>query len=84
MKKESNSSITPEGIQVSENQIWASMDKREASSSRGPRRCKVVGIDTTGKHAIAFMQNLSLPLAKATRVQISRMVKGSTGWTLEV
>lgn len=76
--KPSTSTITKENIQVAVGQIWKDQDWRQPN-----RRCKVFGIEVGEKHAVAFMQNLGTPNAKATRVKISRMRKGSTGWALE-
>jgi hypothetical protein len=72
------SNITSEGIEVKVGQHWRSLDVRENENNGNARICKVVCVDNG--HAI--MQNLAKMHLRPTRVSISRMRKGSTGWAL--
>ncbi len=71
--------VTPEGVEVKVGQKWRDLDKRTMG---GRRVCEVVGFDMPDNPKVAFMRNIAMPHLKATRVQIRRMKKGSTGWAL--
>lgn len=69
--------ITPEGIKVQVGQKWRDLDKRNTN-----RICTIVGLELGTMRPSVLMGNPRYPNMKATRVQVRRLKKGSTGWTL--
>ncbi len=65
--------VTKEGIEVRVGQVWRDLDNRMYGRTR-----KVVAVEF-GK---ATMQSDKQPDGPKTKVSVSRMHKGSTGWVL--
>jgi hypothetical protein len=72
-----NPNITKEGISVFAGQLWESLDKREC------KRYVMVKSVSNGKATVIRWKPIGgIDGGRTTILSVSRMHKGSTGWTL--